>query len=112
VGKLYFRSTASVKRKSFKTKEPGVVDLYFLNGVGFSVPNADGIYEIPFVDRMGFVFLICLIVMYFISRYETKNGVVTNELEIEKSMFKMSPGFTVDALIITGILVALYPVFW
>ena len=90
----------------------GVVDLSFLNGVGFSVPNAEGIYEIPFVDRMGFVFLICLIVMYFISRYETKNGVVTNGLEIEKSMFKMSPGFTVGALIITGILVALYTVFW
>ncbi|WP_353078983.1 sodium/sugar symporter [Flavobacterium sp.] len=91
---------------------PGVVDLSFLNGVGFSVPNAEGIYEIPFVDRMGFVFLICLIVMFFISRYETKNGVVTNGLEIEKSMFKMSPGFTVGALIITGILVALYTVFW
>lgn len=91
---------------------PGVVDLSFLNGVGFSVPNAEGIYEIPFVDRMGFVFLICLIVMYFISRFETKNGVVTNGLEIEKSMFKMSPGFTVGALIITGILVALYTVFW
>jgi SSS family solute:Na+ symporter len=91
---------------------PGVVDLSFLNGVGFSVPNAEGIYEIPFVDRMGFVFIICLIVMYFISRYETKNGVVTKGLEIEKSMFKMSPGFTVGALIITGILVALYTVFW
>lgn len=91
---------------------PGVVDLTFLNGVGFSVPNAEGIYEIPFVDRMGFVFLICLIVMYFISVYETKNGLVTNGLEIEKSMFKMSPGFTVGALIITGILVALYTVFW
>ncbi|WP_353146975.1 sodium/sugar symporter [Flavobacterium sp.] len=91
---------------------PGVVDLSFLNGVGFSVPNAEGIYEIPFVDRMGFVFLICVIVMYFISVYETKNGVLTNGLEIEKSMFKMSPGFTVGALIITGILVALYTVFW
>jgi SSS family solute:Na+ symporter len=91
---------------------PGVVDVSFLNGLGFSVPNADGIYEIPFVDRMGFVFLICVIVMYFISVYETKNGVVTNGLEIEKSMFKMSPGFTVGALIITGILVALYTVFW
>jgi SSS family solute:Na+ symporter len=91
---------------------PGIVDLSFLNGVGFSVPNAEGIYEIPFVDRMGFVFIICLIVMYFISMYETKNGVVTNGLEIEKSMFKMSPGFTVGALIITGILVALYTVFW
>lgn len=91
---------------------PDFVDLSFLNGVGFSVPNAEGIYEIPFVDRMGFVFLICVIVMYFISRYETKNGVVTNGLEIEKSMFKMSPGFTVGAIIITGILVALYTVFW
>lgn len=91
---------------------PGVVDLSFLNGVGFSVPNAEDIYEIPFVDRMGFVFIICLIVMYFISVYETKNGIVTNGLEIEKSMFKMSPGFTVGALIITGILVALYTVFW
>lgn len=91
---------------------PGVVDVSFLNGLGFSVPNTEGIYEIPFVDRMGFVFLICVIVMYFISVYETKNGVVTNGLEIEKSMFKMSPGFTVGALIITGILVALYTVFW
>ena len=91
---------------------PGFVDLSFLNGVGFSVPNAEGIYEIPFVDRMGFVFLICVIVMYFISIYETKNGVVTNGLEIEKSMFKMSPGFTVGAILITGILVALYTVFW
>lgn len=91
---------------------PGVVDLAFLNGVGFSVPNTEGIYEIPFVDRMGFVFLICVIVMCFISVYETKNGVVTNGLEIEKSMFKMSPGFIVGALIITGILVALYTVFW
>jgi SSS family solute:Na+ symporter len=91
---------------------PGIVDLSFLNGVGFSVPNAEGIYEIPFVDRMGFVFIICLIVMYFISVYETKNGEVTNGLEIEKSMFKMSPGFTVGALIIIGILVALYTVFW
>lgn len=91
---------------------PDFVDLSFLNGVGFSVPNAEGIYEIPFVDRMGFVFLICVIVMYFISVYETKNGVVTNGLEIEKSMFKMSPGFTVGALIITGILVALYTIFW
>ncbi len=91
---------------------PEFVDVSFLNGVGFSVQNAEGIYEIPFVDRMGFVFLICVIVMYFISVYETKNGVVTNGLEIEKSMFKMSPGFTVGALIITGILVALYTVFW
>jgi len=91
---------------------PAFVDLAFLNPYGFSVPNASGIYEIPFIDRMGFVFLICVIGMYFISMYETRNGVKTHGLEIDKTMFKMSPSFTVGMLIILSILAALYTVFW
>ena len=91
---------------------PAFVDLSFLNPMGFSVPNADGIYEIPFIDRMGFVFLICVVGMYFISIYENKKGVQPNGLEVDKTMFRMSPGFTVGALIITAVLAALYTVFW
>ncbi|WP_445453906.1 sodium/sugar symporter [Flavobacterium sp. 25HG05S-40] len=91
---------------------PNFIDLHFLYDYGFAVPNADGIYEIPFVDRMGFVFLICVIGMYFISIYETNKGVQTNGLEIDKSMFKVSPGFMVGSIIIIGILAALYTVFW
>ena len=91
---------------------PAFVDLSFLNPMGFAVPNADGIYEIPFIDRMGFVFLICVIGMYIISIYENKKGVQTNGLEVDKTMFKMSPSFTVGALIITAVLAALYTVFW
>ena len=91
---------------------PKFVDLSFLNPMGFAVPNADGIYEIPFIDRMGFVFLICVIGMYFISKYETRNGVQTNGLEVDKTMFKMSPSFTVGALIIISVVAALYTVFW
>lgn len=91
---------------------PTFVDLSFLNPMGFAVPNADGIYEIPFIDRMGFVFLICVIGMYFISIYENKKGVQPHGLEVDKTMFKMSPGFTVGMLIITAILAALYTVFW
>lgn len=91
---------------------PNFIDLHFLYDFGFAVPNADGIYEIPFVDRMGFVFLICVIGMYFISLYETNKGVRTNGLEIDKSMFKVSPGFMVGSIIIIGILAALYTVFW
>jgi len=91
---------------------PKFVDLSFLNPMGFAVPNADGIYEIPFIDRMGFVFLICVIGMYFISKYETRKGVQTNGLEVDKTMFKMSPSFTVGALIIISVLAALYTVFW
>ncbi len=91
---------------------PSFVDLHFLYDFGFAVPNADGIYEIPFIDRMGFVFLICVLGMYIISIYETNRGVQTNGLEIDKSMFKMSTGFTVGAILIIGILAALYTAFW
>lgn len=91
---------------------PALIDLSFLSSMGFAVPNADGVYEIPFIDRMGFVFLLCVIGMYFISIYETKKGVQTNGLEVDKTMFKMSPSFTVGMLIILSILAALYTIFW
>lgn len=91
---------------------PIFMDLSFLNSIGFSVPNAAGVYEIPFIDRMGFVFLICVIGMYCISMYETKKGIQTNGLEVDTKMFKMAPSFMVGALIILSVLAALYTVFW
>ena len=91
---------------------PSFVDLSFLNPMGFAVSNTNGVFEIPFIDRMGFVFLICVIGMFFISMYETKKGVQTNGLEIDKSMFKMSPAFTVGMLIVLSIIAAFYTIFW
>ncbi|MEK8180527.1 sodium/sugar symporter [Flavobacterium buctense] len=91
---------------------PAFVDLSFFNPMGFAVPNAEGVYEIPFIDRMGFVFAICVIGMYFISIYETRKGVKPNGLEVDKTMFKMSPSFTVGMLVIVSILAALYTIFW
>lgn len=91
---------------------PAFVDLSFLNSTGFAVLNADGIYEMPFIDRMGFVFLICVIGMYFISIFETRKGVSTNGLEIDRTMFKMTPGFTVGMLVVVSIIAALYTIFW
>ena len=95
---------------------PFLMNLEFLSSTGFSklVQQKDGtmLYEIPFLDRMGFVFLICILVMYFISLFETKRGVIAKGLEIETSMFKTTKGFAVGALIILGILVALYTVYW
>lgn len=91
---------------------PAVVDLGFLNPIGFSVPNGAGVYEIPFIDRMGFVFLICVTGMYFISQYENKKGITPNGLEVDTKMFKMAPGFTVGMLVIVSVLAALYTIFW
>lgn len=91
---------------------PAVADLHFLYDFGFAIPNDKGVYEIPFIDRMGFVFAICVIGMYIISIYETNKGVKTNGLEIDKSMFKMSNSFAIGSILIIGVLAALYTVFW
>jgi SSS family solute:Na+ symporter len=95
---------------------PNFVNLEFLSSSGFSklVEQRDGnmLYEIPFLDRMGFVFIICLVVMYIISIIETRRGVVTNGLEIEKEMFKTNKAFAVGAIIVCGLIVALYTIYW
>ncbi len=91
---------------------PNIMNLSFLEQFGFAKANAEGIFEIPFIDRMGFVFLICVIGMVFISLVENRRGVTTNGLDIDSKMFKLSPGFAVGALIVFGILAALYTVYW
>lgn len=91
---------------------PQFVNLSFLNSINFAVPNAEGVYEIPFIDRMALVFILCVMGMALISVYENKKGVNPQGLEIDKKMFKMQPAFLVGALIVCGILAALYTRFW
>lgn len=91
---------------------PQMANLAFMAPYGFSKDNGKGVYEIPFIDRMGFVFLLCVIGMYFISMADQRRGVRTNGLEIDASMFKTSRAFTAGALIVGGIIVALYSFFW
>ncbi len=90
---------------------PEYMNLSFLYSTGFAIP-VNGVYEIPFLDRMGFVFLFSVIGMFFISKLENKNTVNPKGLEIDSSMFKPNAGFTVGAVLIIGILVALYSVYW
>ena len=88
------------------------MDLEFLSVINFAIPNAQGVYEIPFMDRMSIVFLLCVIGMVAISLYENAKGVKPNGLEIDTKMFKMSPTFLVLSLFIVGLTAALYIVFW
>lgn len=91
---------------------PNIMNLSFLAPMGFSKDNGSGVYEIPFLDRMGFVFVICVVGMVLISLVQNAIGVKTKGLEIDRSMFKMSSGFAVGALIICGVLAALYTLLW
>lgn len=91
---------------------PNYVDLSWLASSGYAVANSTGVFEIPFLDRMGIVFLICLVGMYFISMNDIRKGVQTNGLEVDRSMFKLHPAFVVGVLILFGIITALYTILW
>jgi SSS family solute:Na+ symporter len=92
---------------------PRFADLSFLYPYGFAVkPKGSEIYEIPFLDRMGFVFIICIVGMWIISSIEAAQGKKTNGLEVDASMFKTNNAFAMGSLLIVGILIALYTLLW
>jgi SSS family solute:Na+ symporter len=95
---------------------PLFANLEWLSPYGFSklVEQKNGamLYEIPFIDRMGFVFAICVIAMFIISKMENRSGINPKGLEVDRSMFKTNQSFAVGSLIIGGIIVALYSIFW
>lgn len=91
---------------------PNIMNLSFLHPFGFAVKNAEGVYEIPFIDRMGFVFIICILAMYIISILENRAGVVPKGLEVDTKMFRVHSGFAVGAILIIGVVTALYLLFW
>ena len=91
--------------------------LSFLSPYGFSKlalqdDKVTRLYEIPFIDRMGFVFTICVIGMYIISMIENAKGLRTNGLIVDTSMFKTSRSFAIGSIILCVILTVLYTIYW
>jgi solute:Na+ symporter, SSS family len=95
---------------------PQLMNLEFLSQYGFATlieqKDKTMAFEIPFLDRMGFVFVLCVFMMVVISLWDEKRGVVAKGLEVDTKMFKVSNSFAVGTLIILGLLVALYAIFW
>lgn len=90
---------------------PLVADLSFLHDSGFAVLSASsGVYEIPFLDRMGFVFVITVFIMVLISYLDKTPP--TSTIEIDRKMFIPSKGFVFGSLIVIAVLVFLYVKFW
>ena len=67
--------------------------------------------DFPFLDRMSIVFVFLVLLMIIISLLDRKSK-QSQVIEIDASMFRFSNGFAVGSVIIMGILVALYTVFW
>jgi SSS family solute:Na+ symporter len=82
-----------------------------ISGFLLSVLFKFGFEEMPFLDRMGWVFLICVALMVIISLADPRSKSMEDKLDVEPSMFKTHPAFTIGVIIITGILAALYLIF-
>jgi SSS family solute:Na+ symporter len=75
-------------------------------------PTGTGAYEIPFLIQMGWVFFFTSLLIIIVSLLDKKGRVHVHALEVDKSMYKISPGILSMIIIVLGIIGALYIRFW
>ncbi len=68
--------------------------------------------DYPFLDRMSIVFVLLVLLMIVISLMDRKSKNQAQVFEIDPSLFRIPASFAVGSVIIMGILIALYTVFW
>ena len=84
-----------------------------VNDCIFYTAFLDGdVYMIPFMDRMGWVFIFCVVSMVLISLADPESKNNPKGLEIDAKMFKLEPTFILGAVIVVMGIVALYTYFW
>ena len=74
--------------------------------------NGQGIFQIPFLISMGWAFFFTIMLMVIISLLDVKGSKEINSLEVDTTMFNVSPRILTMIVIILGILLALYIKFW
>ncbi|MEO6720858.1 MAG: sodium/sugar symporter [Ferruginibacter sp.] len=68
--------------------------------------------DYPFLDRMTITFVTLTVLMIVMSLAKPKAPDAEHEIVVDKTMFKVTPSFTILSIIILGILAALYTIFW
>ncbi|MEY2760934.1 MAG: hypothetical protein RLZZ96_834 [Bacteroidota bacterium] len=84
-----------------------------VNDCIFYTAFLDGdVYMIPFMDRMGWVFIFCVVSMVIISLADPASKNNPKGLEIDAKMFKLEPTFILGTVVVVMGLIALYTYFW
>lgn len=69
--------------------------------------------DYPFLDRMTITFFVVTLVMVIMSLARRGGAAqVAAPIEVDKLLFKVTPGFLMASVLICGILAALYTIFW
>lgn len=71
-----------------------------------------GFPDYPFLDRMSITFVLVSLSMILISLFSSNKENNAHVIEVDSKWFKVSPSFMVGSVVISGILIALYTVFW
>jgi SSS family solute:Na+ symporter len=84
-----------------------------VNDCLFYTAFLDGdVYMIPFMDRMGWVFIFCVVSMVIITLADPASKNNPKGLEIDAKMFKLEPSFILGTVVVVMSLIALYTYFW
>jgi SSS family solute:Na+ symporter len=106
LGLFWKRTTASAALAGAVLTIPISTVLKFL-----PVWTNGGFPDIAFLNRMVITFVAITALMIVMSLANPKKE-GEHEIEVDSSMFKITPGFAVGSVIISGVLIALYTVFW
>ncbi len=68
--------------------------------------------DYAFLDRMTIDFVVIVLVMVGISLAKKKESSEVESISVDTSMFRINPSFALGSVLITGILTALYTVYW
>jgi SSS family solute:Na+ symporter len=75
-------------------------------------PDHKGVYTIPFLIQMGWVFFFTCLIMIVTSLLDKNVASKSNTMEIDTSMFKVEPRNLILIVIILMLVLALYIKFW
>jgi SSS family solute:Na+ symporter len=106
LGLFWKRTTASAALAGAVLTIPISTVLKFL-----PVWTNGGFPDIAFLNRMVITFVAITALMIVMSLTNPKKE-GEHEIEVDSSMFKITTGFAVGSVIISGVLIALYTVFW
>ena len=85
---------------------PAILTIPLSTALKFLTPN------LPFIDRMGIVFVVLVGIMVAVSLLDPKSKDNPKGITLDKDLFATSSAFKLGALAIILILGALYTIFW
>lgn len=74
--------------------------------------DSKGVYSIPFLVQMGWVFFFTCLIMIVVSLFDKNTASKTHTMVIDKAMFKLEPKNLILIIILLVLILSLYIKFW